>query len=337
MMAGNGLAAHRVIWLGRIWSAVALVALLLSPFVSGALLDSMLAIFLLLLLAVSWKSGASSPYFRVWQIGIALLIFTLLASQLVAGDLAQAIAIFQTHVAYAICGLSIVFWLMPSYSQVESEWARDGLRIVALLVFLAGSFISLGPLGLPPAISLGATPLITLAYLILASHSYRALRSRNENASLAPHYIALATLLWLVGGGFLGAISIQPGFHQALRGTALESLQAWLAGWLLLSLALAFVNAAATSLRGDNQRVTGYVPLWLIAFGGSLAGILQACRGVAQVYLRQVSALDSAAENALLLPLSLIWLLCLLAAALGIVTYALGFWLRRPRIHVIES
>ena len=39
----------------------------------------------------------------------------------------------------------------------------------------------------------------------------------------------------------------------------------------------------------------------------------------------------------LLLPLTLVWIICLFAVAVGIVTYALGFWLRRPRIRVVEG
>ena len=125
-----------------------------------------------------------------------------------------------------------MFWLMRRYSRVEADWAADGLRIVALLVFLAGGLISLGRLGLPALVSLGATPLIPLCFIILAGHSYRALSSRNENASLAPHYIAAATLFWLVGGGFLGALSIQPAINAAMGGTDLSRAQDWLAGWV---------------------------------------------------------------------------------------------------------
>ena len=77
---------------------------------------------------------------------------------------------------------------------------------------------------------------------------------------------------------------------------------------------LAFVNESASSLRGDNRRVTGFVPLWLIALwrraGGHRVG---ACRGVVQIYLRDVAALDASAMPALLLPLTIVWLICLLA------------------------
>ena len=33
-------------------------------------------------------------------------------------------------------------------------------------------------------------------------------------------------------------------------------------------------------------------------------------------------------------PLTLIWIICLLAVAVGVITFALGFWARRPKIQV---
>ena len=81
--------------------------------------------------------------------------------------------------------------------------------------------------------------------------------------------------------------------------------------------------------------MTGYIPLWLIAFGVALAGMLLICRGVAQIYLRDVAALRPSAE--LMLPLTLIYIACLLAVAAGGLSYALGFCLRLPRIHVIDD
>ena len=121
-----------------------------------------------------------------------------------------------------------------------------------------------------------------------------------------------------------------------MRGTDLAAAQDWLAGWVLLAITLAFVNESATALRGDNRRVTGYVPLWLTVFGAGLATITLACRGVVKIILRDVAAVEKAAQAALLLPLTSVWIICLLAVAAGIVTYALGFWLRRPKIQVVE-
>ena len=248
--------------------------------------------------------------------------------------LADMTAAFRVQVAYALCSLSIVFWLIPRYSRLDRNWAERSLRICGLLVFLGGGLISLGQLIMPAGISLAAAPLIALAYVLLASHSARALRDQNENATLAPHWIALATIFWLVGGGFLGALSIQPGIAQAMRGTDLAAAQQWLGGWVSLAVVLGFVNEAAASLRGDKLRVTGYAPFWLIGFGVGLSSVVLGCRGVLQIYMPDLSP---SAELDRLLPLTLVWLICLLAVAAGMALYAIGFWLRRPRIRVVEG
>jgi len=339
MMAGEGPSVRTVLWLRRLWTALAVVSVALSPFDLDAALDLAAALALLLLAAVSFlvAGGYASAYLRVWQGSLLLIVISFVAGQLLEGRALDAVRGFQIQVAYPIAGLSVMFWLMRRYSRVDEEWAADGVRITALLVFLAGSLISLGRLELPAVVSLGATLLIPLCTIILAGHSYRALSSRNENASLAPHWIAAATFFWLVGGGFLGTLSIQPAIGEAMRGTDFAQAQDWLARWVPLAIVLALVNEGASSLRGDNRRVTGYVPLWLIAFGAGLASIVQTCRGVAQIYLSDVAAVEASAMLELLLPLTLVWIICLFAVAVGIVTYALGFWLRRPRIRVVEG
>ncbi|MCY3979518.1 MAG: hypothetical protein OXG23_15580 [Chloroflexi bacterium] len=337
MMAGAGLSRRNALWLRRIWTALAIASVILAPFDIALPLDLAMALALLFTLAASRRPGETSAFLPVWQVGLALIVLSILAPHLLDGRALEAMRAFRLQVAYPIAALSIMFWLMRRYSLVEEDWAQDGLRIVALLVFLGGSLISLGRVGLPAVASLGASALIPLCYIILAGHSYRALSSRNENASLAPHWVAAASLFWLVGGGFLGTLSIQPAISEAMRGTDLAAAQDWLAGWVTLAIVLAFVNESASSLRGDNRRVTGFVPLWLINFGAGLATIVMACRGVAQIYLRDVGAVDKAAQAELLLPLTAVWIICLLAVAAGIVIYALGFWLRRTAVLVVDS
>ena len=337
MMADEDIGARSLIWARRMWAALVFIALLISPLQLGLLIDGAIALALLLWLALGASRGGASEFLSVWRTGMMLIALSLPAAHIVDGAVAEAIGTFALHVAYAVTGVSIVFWMMTRYSRVELEWARQGARIVAALIFLAGSSLSLGRLGLPVIVSLAAAPLVALCYVILAGHSYRALSNRNENASLAPHYVALATLLWLIGGGFYGVLSMQPGIAAALRDTQLEAAGTWLAQWIAVSVVLAFVNEAASTLRGDNRRVTGYVPLWLMAFGVGLAGIMAVCRGVVEIYLRNAAAMTAADITEQLLPLTLIWIICLLAVAAGIATYALGFWLRLPRIRVVEA
>lgn len=337
MMAGAAMNASAISRLRRIWIGCVGITVAASPFVASAWLASATALALLPALAWTARGRQAALDLRVWQLGALLLVIALPAAQLANGALAEALRVLQFHAAFALCGLSALFWLMTRYSTVPADWARDGLRIVAVCVLLGGGLISLGPLSLPLLVGLSAAPLILISYCILASHSHRGLRNRNANASLAPHWIALATLLWLVGAGVFGAISVQPTVAAAMRGTHLAAAQTWLAAWTILAITLAFINEAALSLRGDNRRVTGYAPLWLIAFGVVLASVAQLCRGVVQVYLREVAGLGNPEAAELLLPLTVIWLVCLLSVAAGIAAYALGYWLRHPKIRVMVS
>ncbi|MCY3781906.1 MAG: hypothetical protein OXG78_16450 [Chloroflexi bacterium] len=322
-------------WL-RAWSALVALTLALSPFEIELLLDSAIAMLLLVLLTWSWRAFANSSFVRVWQAGLLLSAISLPAAQFASGGAAIAISAFRVNVAFALCALSIAFWLRPRYSSIESESAEESLRLAAVLLCFGGGLISLGRLELPEFIGLSAAALIVLCYLILAGNLARSLRDRGEDASLAPHWIALATLFWLVGGGLLGALTIQDGVGRATGQTDVSAAQAWLGNWVIVSILLAFSNETATALRGDNRRVTGYVPLWLIAFGAGLSFIAQLCRGVAQFILREYAPDASVGELDLLLPITVVWIICLLAATAGIAAYTLGFYLRRPEIHVVE-
>ncbi len=336
MMASESLPDTTLKWWRGLWFATVAIAVALSPFEVGQALNWGISIVLLVLLVSSVGAGASSSYMRVWQFGILLISVGLVATPLLPAAAAEAQKAFQIHVALPLCALSIMFWLMPRYSDLDRQWAEESLKLVAILLCLGGSLISLGRLSPPAVIGLGAAPLIVLSTIILANHSARALRNRNANNSLSPHWIALATLFWLVAAGFLGALSVQGEVSAAMAGTDLTVAQNWLGSWVTVAVILAFVNEAASSLRGDNRRVTGYAPFWLIGFGVGLAFVAQLCRGVAQIYLREVAAVTEVAEAELLLPITALWIICLLAVAVGIVIYALGYFLRLPKIVVVE-
>ncbi len=327
------LPATALIRLRRAWTALIIAAALLSPFKTSLMLDTATAILLLAVLGLSRAARRQSAFLRVWQIGILLIAISLPAEHWAAPNWAGVISRFRIHAAYGVCGISVFFWLMTRWSRAPIEWAQDGVRIAAVLVALAGSLISIAPFGMPPLIAAIATALIPLCYMILAGHSYRALSERTANASLSPHWTALAALYWLIGGGLLGAL----GIHLRMPAGHLADAQQGLITWVMLAIVLAFVNVSATELRGDNRRVTGYVPFWLVAFGVGSATVLQVCRGVVEIYLRDVFALEAAAAAGLMLPLTLIWIICLLAVAAGILIYALGFCVRRPKIHAVES
>ena len=323
--------------ISRVWLGLVLAQIAASVVLSGGLADGLSAAALLCLLAMSWRNGDKSAFTRVWQLSLLLFSLSLLAAHMADGDMQLAIQRFQVQVAGGLGGLSLAFWLLTRLGDIDGGWARDGVRIVAGLLFFAGSVSSMALLGFPLALGMAATPLILLAHMILAAHLYRGLSWRRDEQTLAAHWLGLATLFWLVAGGILGAATTQASINSVVRGTALQWTGDWLHGWALLSVICALVNATACELRGSQRRVTGYVPLWLVAFGVGLCAIIGAMNGVLEIYLRDVFGLDSAAIGALQLPLTALWLICLVAVALGVLTYALGFWARRPRIRAIDS
>ena len=144
MMAGEGLSRPNALWLRRICTALAIVSVVLCPFDFDLALDLAIALALLITLAASRRNVEASVFFRLWQIGLALIVISMVAAQPLEGRALEAMRAFRLQVAYPIAGLSLIFWLMRRYSLIEDEWAGDGARIVSLLVFLGGSLISLG-------------------------------------------------------------------------------------------------------------------------------------------------------------------------------------------------
>lgn len=333
-MASDSLSERMLQIFLRLWIALTIATLLASPFVQASVLDALSAIGLLALLALTFSDKEVSAFTRVWGAGMLLVCMSLLARPFATSPWDRALDLFQHHVAVGISALGVAFWLMTRFSIVEREWANDGVRIVAALLFFSGGLVSIAPLGLSPLVSISATPLVVLCYVILAGHACRALGMRNADRSLAPHWTAVATLFWLAAGGFLGAISLQAQLNHALQNTALQVAQDWIMSWSLLAILCAYLNSVATELRGGNRRVTGYAPLWLVAFGVGLSTIVQGCRGVVEIYLRDSFALARAEILEMTAPLTQIWIICLLAVAIGVMTLALGFWARRPKIQV---
>jgi hypothetical protein len=314
----------------RAWIVLIIATLLLSGFGSVLLLDMLTAALLFCYFGLSVLDYQPSRFLSVWRIGIILIIISMLAQWVVTDSWQGIVHLLRIYVAYTVTGISMMFWLMTKWSRVRSEWANDGVVIVSILIAVAGFLISIAPLNLSLLISILSVFIVPICYMILAGHSYRALRDRNPNQSLSPHWIAIAVLLWLAGGGFLGTLSTQFAFPQGIQANRLTQAQDGLMIWGALAIVLAWVNYHATELRGENRRVTGYMPLWLIAFGNGFGAIMLGCAGVVEIYLGDVLRVDRTTVELLLMPLSVVWIICLLMVAVGILIYALGFWVRRP-------
>ena len=331
-MADDALSANAIRRSLQVWRVLALMTLLASPFIAAELLDAGLALALLIGLAGSARSLPGTSFTRLWQIGAFLLALSLIAPQFAPEMAAQAL---RVHVAYPLCALCLAFWLMPRLSSLTRQSAEASLGIAAAFLCLAGGLFVVGQLDLPDIFAALALPLVVISTILVANHMARALRLGNENQSLARHWLALATLCWLASG-LLSALRMPAGVNPALHGADLAAAHDWLAQCMALAAALAFVNETATSLRGDNRRVTGYAPLWLVSFGIGFSFIAQLSRGVAQLALRNDAVTATLSEAQLLLPITLIWFVFQLMVAAGMVAYALAYFLRLARIRVIE-
>jgi len=308
---------RRVIWL---WMGCLVIGVMVS--------SGVLAVGLLGFLALTYNRQNRSRYLAVWQAGIALIILLL---PLVAITDNTTLSLCLTHVAYGMTGVSITFWLMSCWSKVRAQWLHDGIGSVAGAVGVAGTLISLSQLPLPAVVGGVAGVIIAPCYAILGGHHYRALRDRTHDMSLSPHWIAMATVFWLSVGA-IGILSSQAGIRDMMRDTYLEIAQHDLIQWTLVMVVLALVNYTAAYLRGENRRVTGYIPLWLIGFGVAFSTIATLCAGVLDIYLSEFVGIEQAFVGGLLLPVVSLRIICLTGVAVGVVIYALGFVARRPKI-----
>jgi nitric oxide reductase subunit B len=120
------------------------------------------------------------------------------------------------------------------------------------------------------------------------------------------------------------------GIRDFTTGTRLSDLQTTLMQFAVVALLLGVFNQAAAELRGQNRRITGLMPFWLVAFGVVGGGAGLAAAGVAQVYLERLLSVGYLETQTLLIPLYTLWFIGLILLAFGVLIYALGFWARRP-------
>jgi nitric oxide reductase subunit B len=249
----------------------------------------------------------------------------------------RALAIgVSLYIAYPVASVALAFWLMHRFSNITPRWAEMGVNTVAGLVALAGALLTLPMLytltdsDIVKLLGSVGVVVIPAAYLIFAAHSYRAFSDRNTNVTLSAQWLALSVLLFVIGAGILGGIGALPGIQEFTTGTQLSDLQMILIRWAVVAVLFGMFNQATAEMRGQNRRVTGLVPFWLVTFGllGSSAAL--AAAGVVQVYLERLLSVGYLETQTLMIPLYTLWFIGLLLVGFGILAYALGFWARRP-------
>jgi len=296
----------------------------------------MLVVFVGLLLG-----ARPDPTAAVLIIGVVFVALGLLLNLLPAGDIQMAVMQDTLgrgslyFIGYPLAGIGLVFWLAGRFSRVSPEWTQQGVFSCGALAILAGICLIAARLttvvegGIPQVVSAAGIVVIPLAYVIIAAHIYRTLSERNGTATLASHWTALAALCWLIVAA-LSAIFAIPGAALYVAGTQLAQAQTALFGLGVLAIILGMMNQSGAELRGENTRITGLMPFWLVAFGGIGVVLLQAAVGVAQIFTARVSGIGFLDTEAAIAPLYLLRAACLILLAAGALIYLAGFWARRP-------
>lgn len=275
------------------------------------------------LLKIVWFHSRHDGLLRVWAIGLLVMI----VSSLLAWQFEVAWWLRLT-VGYVLMALPVAFWLMLRVSNVQRPWVLRGLRSTAIMLTVAGLLLTLAQ-----ATSLSLLLLwVPTAYGIFAAHSYRALSDRNPTRTLAAPWLVTGVLLLIlmsVLAGVLSLASVQPYLIE----TGWPTLQSDLTYYALLAWVLALLNQGAAELRGQNRRVTGYVPLWTISAGMFGGGFALALMSTVQSYGLHIFDVPAETVAQSVLPLAFFVVGGKLLVAIGLGIYGVQFRVRRVLVR----
>lgn len=273
-----------VLRLPRIYGLIWQVFLWLSSLVilsnEGALIQ--LAYSLGALLLIGWcvqlmRGQKSTIITNLWAIGISVIALCRLFTW--DDPVSQRII---AHIGLMLAGAALGFWLMHRFSNITPLWRDNSLRVVAAQLTVAGFCLAFGSLWWPIAwISVVFIPMI---YMIYAAHSYRALSDHNHTRTLAAHWYSLWIICLFAGVGITGSVLSIPNIHTAVEHTFLEYLPVQMSYVATIGLSLGIINQTGAEIRGENRRITGLMPFWMIAFGVIFGGLAQFSAGLIQTY-----------------------------------------------------
>ena len=284
-----------------------------------------------------------SPIPAVWAGGMTLYAFLsiFVGEGCFTPETCAPITIFiswsSLHIALTITTCALGFWLMHRFSNISWAWGRLGLKVMIGWLTIAGIFIGLSALSgiydnaLLSVINRIGVFFVPLAYIVYGSHSYRALSDQNGTKTLAPHWYTLGLLLFMGVGGALGGLSGEQPFHTALSQPVFIDLRIRLIWVAVTCICLGIINQAAAEMRGENRRVTGLMPFWLIAFGLIGGQLAYAIASVVQVILEHSTTMGALEIHTLLRPFYQLWMVGHVLVLAGVILYGLGFWARRLR------
>lgn len=285
---------------------------------------------------------ARSPVVLVLLIGIGVHIIAISLGLMPMATytldrLLRALSLgLDRNLALPLGALATAYRLMARFSAARADWLDESLYTTAGLIALAGALLTVADLYPLTAASWLATlgsvssVAVPVIMVIIAGHFYRVLARRRDNATLAAHWVALGLVFTVLGAGILGGLGSEPSIRRWLMGTRLDDARVLLAYLLPVAVSLGMINQSAADLHGEDGRITGYIPFWLVGAGVLATTALLVAIGVGQVYMERVIAVDFVQAETLLIPLYRLTLGAWLLLALGMGIYAFTFWLRRP-------
>jgi hypothetical protein len=266
--------------------------------------------------------------------GIALFPTVFVA----ASDVARAaawetlFAAWRTGIGVPVTVCALAFWQLHRISNVTPAWAGRGAAICAGMLALAGAwttFPAFYPFGMGETargIAQLGVVIAPIAAILVAAHAHRALADRNPSATLAGYWIALGIVLWLIGIGVIGALAaISDAFSRAPLATLGAAWNAPAAAAILLGM----INHAVAQARGENRRITGLLPYWLITAGWIGGATAWTLISTADHLAQRAWGVPFAAAQIALAPLYALWGIAGGITAGGMVIYGLGFAVRR--------
>jgi hypothetical protein len=278
---------------------------------------------------IVWRQGAALA-------GVGLLLPALIAAlqpedafaALIGGVIADGL---RVYIGIPLAAAALMFWLMHRFSTVTPAWAARGARTCGGLIALAGAWLTLpaltafgAPDWLRALIGIGGF-IPPLVWAALAAHTYAALIRSGMTAARTTHWVALAALLFLLGG-LAGGLRALPGFAAWTPPALTETLMTWGAAAAVLGA----LNQASAAFGGRAARGGALAPFWLVTGGVLIAVWALSMAFAAQTALDQGAGVGQAGSAGLVAPLRSLALIGWMASALGVGWYAFGFWSRPP-------
>lgn len=333
-------------WIGTV-ALSALIALLdITDGRSGIDLPGWLrllqAAILLGAVAVVWRTARErGGVILIWALGLIIHTGGMLLAFLPFNGPA---AIWTTRAAATnlqvggllLAALALTYWLLPRIADLTADWAQSRLYTAAGLVVLAiAARITADLTALLPTDSLDAFSAVlngaaVISWLIILAHGYHALSRRHRVQTLAGHWIVLANLAWLFSA-LIGAAATLPALRPYLAGTRILDAAVELTAIGLIAAVLGGIAAMAAEGRGENRRITGPLPVWLISTGAIGGGLLLAIAGIVQAYLERAVSIGYLDAQTLLVPLYIGWAGGVGLIGLGALVYGLELYAQRPR------